>query len=171
MSSQPAARPFLSFFTALTTSSNVGSSVHISMSGVADEEAALSSGHTVPVECLIIVFTTSFENFFNSRALRALRSVYWGLKAREVISNDYSHRPENRTDLASTCIHFSFRGNVVKEDILVMSSHPLEPSLQAPSLCVISPQYCSALLLQDIAATITKVTVQILQHYCMDCKK
>ena len=120
MSSQPAARPFFSFFPALTTSSNVGSSVHISMSGVAAEEAALSSGHTVPAECLIIVFTPSFENFFNSRALRAVRSVYWGLKAREVISNDYSHSPENRTDLASTCIHFSFRSNFVEEDILVM---------------------------------------------------
>ena len=45
---QPVARPFFSFFTALTTSCSVGSSVHISMSGVAAEEAASSSEHTVP---------------------------------------------------------------------------------------------------------------------------
>ena len=62
------------------------------------------------VECLIIVLTPSLENFFNSRTLRAIRSV-WRL---EVISSDYSNSPKCRTDLAFTCIHyFGFRGNFI----------------------------------------------------------
>jgi len=52
------------------------------------------------------------------------------------------------------CIHFSFRGNFIKEGILVTSDRPLEPSLKVPSLCIISPQFSSAFLLQGVVGRI-----------------
>jgi len=53
ISSLPAARPFFSFFIALITSSNVGSSVHMSGDGIDDKEAASS---------LAMVLTKTYNN-------------------------------------------------------------------------------------------------------------
>jgi len=43
------------------------------------------------------------ENFFNSRTLIAISSVYWGLKAREVISGDYSHGSKKTEPILPLC--------------------------------------------------------------------
>jgi len=52
ITTSPAARPFFSFFTALTTSSSVGSSVHIAMSGRGYMKLGTFSIRWM-VECLI----------------------------------------------------------------------------------------------------------------------
>jgi len=84
------------------------------------------------VEGLITVFMPSIENFFNSRTLRAIRCVYWDLKAKEVISSDYSHSPENRTILP---LHASISTSEATSLRKTSLSHPLELSLKVPCLC------------------------------------